>query len=91
MEILQLPALTSLLSGEYPASELNSAGLRSSLYSLGADPTEKPKQFFYFCYRPLPSDTPDLVDVWAATKQRVFVLSIVAQQRYYMLQYLKDE
>jgi hypothetical protein len=40
MEILQLPAFTSLLSGEYAATELHSVGLVSSLYSLGADTVE---------------------------------------------------
>jgi hypothetical protein len=43
VEILQLPALMSFLSGEYPATEFSqfhSAGLGSSLYSPGADPTE---------------------------------------------------
>jgi hypothetical protein len=41
MEILHLPALTSLLFGEYLAIELT-ADLGSSLYSLGADPTKNP-------------------------------------------------
>jgi hypothetical protein len=43
LEILLLPALRSLLSSEYFATEIsqfNSAGLGFSLHSLGVDPTE---------------------------------------------------
>jgi hypothetical protein len=52
MEILQFPARTSFLSGEYPATELSqcpSAGLGSSLYSLRDGPNRKHsfQQFFY--------------------------------------------
>jgi hypothetical protein len=75
VEMLQLHALTSLLSGEYPATELNSAGLGSSLYSLGADLTENLQQFFYYCYGRLPSDSPDIVDVLTGRYQATHIPS----------------
>jgi hypothetical protein len=82
--------LTSLLSGENPATELHSAGLGSSLYSLGADPTENTDL-----------NSPSIVVMdgcpaiarisltcsRAVIKQRLFLLAIAEQQRYYMLQY----
>jgi hypothetical protein len=80
VEILQLHALTPLLSGEYPATELKSAGLGSSLYSLGADLTENTaSNSFYIIVMGgcLAIDRVLLTCFPAVTKQRMFLLAIV--------------
>jgi hypothetical protein len=43
-----------------------SAGLGSLLYRLGADPTENtaPQEFLHYCYGRLPSNSPDIVDMF---------------------------
>jgi hypothetical protein len=79
VEILQFPARTSFLSGEYPATELSqfpSAGPGSSLYSLRGVPNRKHslQQFFY--YMRLPSDSPDIADVFTGRYQATAVVSL---------------
>jgi hypothetical protein len=80
MEILQLPALTLLLSGEYPAPELSQFAPESSLYCLGADPTENTasNSFSIVMYGCLAIAWISLTCLLAATKQRMFFLAIVA-------------
>jgi hypothetical protein len=84
VKILQIPALRSFVSCEYHATELSqfaSACLGSSLYSLGADPTENAAfNHFYIVvtgdYLALPRIL--LMCLPAVTKQSMFLLSIIA-------------
>jgi hypothetical protein len=72
---------TSLLPGEYPATELKSAGLGFSLYSLGADPTENTASDSFSivvmggC---LAIARILLLSLPAVTKQHMFLLAIIA-------------
>jgi hypothetical protein len=81
VEILQLPSLTSLLSGEYSANELSQSAWGRRYYSLRADPTENTASNsssivvmggYLAIARIL------LTCLSAVTKQRMFLLEIVA-------------
>jgi hypothetical protein len=77
VKILQLPAFTSLLSGEYPANQRTKKAWGSSLYSLGADPTENTaSNSFYIIVTGgcLARARISLTCLPAATKQRMFLL-----------------
>jgi hypothetical protein len=80
----------SLLSPPCRSQLTHSAGLETSLYSLGADPTENTASnspsvvVMGGC---LAMDLVLLTCLPAVTKQRMFLLANVAQQRHYMLQY----
>jgi hypothetical protein len=81
VEILQLPALRSILSGGHPATELSQFVLGSSLYSLGGGPSRKHwfQQFFYYYYYYyyglLPSERSDIVDLFTDRYQATHVPS----------------
>jgi hypothetical protein len=73
---LQLPALTSLLSGAYPATELiqPSWGPRYIAHGRTQQKTPPPA-IFYCCYGHLPSNSPDIADVFTGRYQATYVPS----------------
>jgi hypothetical protein len=61
--------LMSLLSGEYPAIELTQPAWGSHCIA-----SERTQQFFY-CYGRLPSDSPDVIDVFIGRYQTAHIIS----------------
>jgi hypothetical protein len=61
-----------------------SARLRSSLYSPGVYPNRKHrlKHFLCYCYGRLPSDNPDIVDVFIRFRGNVFTEPLLRNCRY---------
>jgi hypothetical protein len=74
VEILQFHALTSLLSGEYPVSQLSRPGILIQP-RCGPNRKHRMQKFFYWCYGRLPSDSLDIVDVLTGRYQASPVLS----------------
>jgi hypothetical protein len=83
VEILQLPALISLLSGEYPATKLNQPTWASRYVASAGNPTENTcsNSFFYFVMGGCLAMTRiSFTCSLAVTKQRMFLLAIVGKQ-----------
>jgi hypothetical protein len=82
----QLPTISQLSSTAYSQltrchlfSIINSAGLGTSLYSLGADPTENTVSN-NSSVGLLPSDIPDIVDVFAGRYQETAAVPLFASR-----------
>jgi hypothetical protein len=90
MEILYLPCSRRYCPANIP--QLHSAGLGSSLYRLGANQrknTTSDSPSAVVMGGCLPIALLSLTCLPSVTKQRTFLLTIVAYQRYYMLHYNK--
>jgi hypothetical protein len=89
VEILQLPALRSILSGEYPATEpLSQPAILVTQPRSGPNRKRLPQQFLY-CYRRLPNDSRDIVEVFFISWECVY-RAVVQKRSLYILRLLSN-
>jgi hypothetical protein len=68
-EILKLPVLTLLLSAEYPATELTQVARDPHSIALGRTQKKTPIPALFCCCGQLPSDSPNITDVFTGWYQ----------------------